>query len=339
MSTGKPTLREIARLANVHYATASCILNGARGSTRVSEETRKRVIEAARELGYTVNRAAQQLRTRRSHVVGLLVGGLENPFFARMVALCADALEKRGYEIILNTRRVDEPRDLHLLEALVSRRPDGMILWCETATEVLERIQQPDMENVVVIGYSLPERDCVWTLFGPGVENALEYLLAQGRRRIGYLSPEASIRRKEDVRSQTYIRFMEERGLPPRVFTFQGTAYDVGAARDRAEQIATAPDRPDALVCFNDMTALGALSGVRRRGVRVPDQMAIIGCDDLPLISQIELPLTTISYPLDEMCETAVQMLLERMQSLQMGERLAPRQVGISTKLVVRATA
>ncbi|CCW35959.1 transcriptional regulator, LacI family [Chthonomonas calidirosea] len=337
MATGKPTLREIARLANVHYATASYVLNGARSSTRVSEETRQRVLAAARELGYTVNRAAQQLRTRRSHVVGLLVGGLENPFFARMVSLCAIALERRGYEFILNTRRADESNDLHLLETLNSRRPDGMILWCETPTQVLERAQQPDMENVVVIGYLVPNRDSVRALFTTGLQEAVDHLCERGYRRIGYVAPASAVARN-DVRGQFYNQFAEKNGQAPLVYTYPGTAYDVGAARACAEQIADDPQRPDALLCFNDMTALGVLSGLRRKGIRVPQDMGLVGCDDLPLISQLDLPLTTLSYPLEEICNAAVNMLMERLNALYKGEELPPRHVEVPTHLIIRSS-
>ncbi|HLI47086.1 MAG TPA: LacI family DNA-binding transcriptional regulator [Chthonomonas sp.] len=338
MTAKQPTLREIAKRANVHYTTAACVLNGTRGNTRVSEQTRKRVLMAAKELGYTVNRAAQQLRTRKSHVVGLLVGGVENPFFARMVALCSAALERRGYEIILTTRRADEPNDLHLLDTLLSRRPDGMILWCETSTEVRERVQQPDMENVVVIGYGVPGRDSVSAVLQTGLQSALEHFVASGRRRIAYLAPEHSVAREGDVRSEYYTDFLKAIGQEPLVYTFHGTAFDVDIARARVEQMLERPERPDALLCFNDMTAFGALAGLRHKGVRVPQEVAVIGCDDLPFAALFDPPLTTIAYPLQEICDLAVQMLVERIQALQTGEWLAPRHVEIPTRLIVRAS-
>ncbi|CEK18096.1 transcriptional regulator, LacI family [Chthonomonas calidirosea] len=339
MVSQQPTLREIAKRANVHYTTAACVLNGTRGNTRVSEQTRKRVLTAAKELGYTVNRAAQQLRTRKSHVVGLLVGGVENPFFARMVALCSAALERRGYEIILTTRRSDEPNDLHLLDALLSRRPDGVLLWCETSTQVRERVQQPDMANAVVIGYGVPGRDSVAAVLQTGLHSALEYLVAHGRHRIAYLAPKHSVAREGDVRSTYYTEFMKTIGQEPTIYTFCGTAFDVDVAYARVQQIVSQPDRPDALLCFNDMTALGALAGLRHRGISIPHEIAIVGCDDLPLSALFDPPLTTIRYPLDQICDLAVQMLVERIQASQAGEWLPPRHVEIPTELVLRASA
>src|SRR5579871_4050789 len=160
-NVAKTTLRDIARRAHVHQATVAHVLNGAGGNTRVSDETRSRVLEAARELGYTANRAAQQLKTGRSNVVGLLVGPLENPFFAHMVSLCGEELARNGFDMVLAMRQENEVNDLHLLQGLVSRQLDGLLLWSETNTEVRERVQQPDMAVTVIMGYQVPGRDCV----------------------------------------------------------------------------------------------------------------------------------------------------------------------------------
>jgi LacI family transcriptional regulator len=336
----KVTLREIARYARVHESTASTVLNGARGSTRVSEETRRRVLEAAHTLGYTVNRAAQQLKTRRSRVVGLLTGGIENPFFARLVAVCSEALEREGYDVILATRRTDETTDLHLLQALVSRGLDGVLLWNETLTEVRDRIRQPDMRNTVVMGYRIPERDCVAATLHVGVQEALEHLRKGGRQRIGYLAPKVALKRQGDPRHDIYCAAMEAWGCPARVYAFDGPAFDAGSARRRAEQIAAEEDLPDALFCFNDMVAIGALAGLRRKGLRVPADVALVGCDDLPLAAELDVPLTSIHYPLAELSQLAVSMLLERIGVHEAaGELPAARLVELPVTLRIRASS
>lgn len=346
----KVTLREISRQANVHYATASHILNGAKGSTRVSEDTRRRVLAVADSLGYRANRAAQQLKTRRSRVVGLLTGGLENPFFARMVTLCSEALEHEGYDVVLTTRRRDESSDLHLLEALVSRQLDGILLWSETLTEVRERVQKPDMANAVVMGLQIPGRDSVHGELAQGVRDALAHLDERGYQNVGYFAPMIALDRPGDPRHREYLRWMWDAGREPRIFVFDGSAYDVAAARDRAEalaeEIAQTPraKRPDALFCFNDMAAIGVMMGLRRRGLRVPDDIALVGCDDLPLAAQMDVPLTTIAYPITEMCRTAVRFLMERIDCPDREEGAAApllpaRHTVLPARLIVRASS
>jgi len=341
------TLREIAHRADVHYATVSTILNGARSSTRVSDETRRRVLAIADELGYSANRAAQQLKTRKSRVVGLLTGGLENPFFARMVSLCSEALEEEGYDVLLATRRRDEASDLHLFDALVSRQLDGILLWSETDTQVAGRVAaEPALAaRVVVMGLQIPPCDgAAASLYG-GVGAALDHLRGQGCRRVGYLAPRAALHRRGDPRHDVYLSTMERWGFLPRVYAFEGAAYDVGAARARAEAlanelIALPPcERPDALLCLNDMVAFGALMGLRRCGIRVPEDVALVGCDDLPLASQLDVPLTTVAYPLVDVCRAAAKMLLERVGGIDGAPDSLPaagRQETFEAQLIVR---
>ncbi len=343
----KVTLREVARQAQVHYATASTILNGAKGSTRVSEETRRRVLDVAGELGYSANRAAQQLKTRRSRVIGLLTGGLENPFFARMVSLCSEALEREGYDVILATRRRDETSDLHLLEALLSRQIDGVLVWSETLTQAREWVRRSAMANVVVLGLIAPGRDSVGAALDAGVREALDHLGAQGCERIGYFAPRQALNRPGNPRDKIYRERMAASGQKERIFTFDGTAFDVAAARAAAEALADemarqAPgERPDALFCFNDMNAIGAMMGLRCKGLRVPEDIALVGCDDLPLAAQLDVPLTSIAYPLEAMCRASVRLLIERIRPdfAAPPEPLPPRAERLQTRLVVRASS
>ncbi|GAB4452250.1 MAG: LacI family DNA-binding transcriptional regulator [Armatimonadaceae bacterium] len=312
----KPTLREIARQARVHYSTASYILNGANGSTRVSEATRQRVLTIADQLGYRANRAAQQLRTRRSQVIGLLVGDLENPFFARLVSLCTLELERAGYESVLAMRRPNEVSDLHLLETLLSRQVDGVLIWSESATELREWIATtPQAPKAVILGYRMDQCDSVEAELEAGIVLALQHLLEQGFQRIAYLAPADSLTSTGDPRPGTYRRVMQAAGRPDRIYSFALDSHSAGAARLCAEQIACErpSERPDALLCFNDMTAIGALMGLRRKGLRVPQDVALVGCDDLPLAAQMDVPLTSIVYPLEAMCRSAIEMLLDRL--------------------------
>ncbi len=337
------TLRDVATRAQVHYATVSTVLNGAKGSTRVSEETSRRVMQAAEDLGYRVNRTAQQLRTQRSHVVGLLTGDLENPFFSHMVALCSADLERAGYEVILASRRQDSARDFHLLESLLSRELAGVLIWSETMTEVRERVQRSGIGNVVVLGMTIPGYDSAAGVLETGLEEALDHLRAQGYRRIAYFAPEQMIGRDGDPRDQVYRAKMAAFGQAECLVSYRGSASDVAAARAAAEALAgewaqmPPEERPDALLCFNDMNAFGAMMGLRRRGLRVPEDIALVGCDDLPLAAQLDVPLTTIKYPLEAICGAAVQQLLGRIEAQ---DHSAPPQAAFwETHLVVRETS
>ncbi len=341
-SSVKTTIREIARQAKVHHGTVSTILNGARGGTRVSEDTRQRVLQVAADLGYEPNRAAQQLRTRRSNVVGLLVGDLENPFFARLTSLCTAALQDAGYDSVLAMRRQSEFSDMHHLQALVSRQVDGLIVWSETDTEIRTWLSQTTSErSVVVLGQKIPGYDSIDASLATGVLDALEHLIAQGRRKIGYLAPQSSLDSTGDPRPGACREMSRRTGLLISVYSFAGDGLSPEAACLRAEEIARLDPkfRPDALFCFNDLTAIGALLGLRRAGLRVPEDIALVGCDGLPLAAQMDVPLSSLIFPLEEMCRAAVALLRARIESEKEDEAPAPQHRSFPMRLAVRASS
>jgi len=342
LAGSRVTLRDVARLAQVHYATASTVLNGSKGSTCVSEATTQRVLKAAEELSYKVNRSAQQLKTRRSSVVGLLTGDVENPFFARMVSVCSAALEKTGYDVILATRRRDDFGDFHLLESLLTRDLAGVLIWSETLTEVRDRISKSGMTNVSVMGMHIPGYDSVAGYMDSGIEEALDHLRTEGYKRIAYFAPSQMLSREGDARDQIYRRKMAEFGQEELIVTYPGSASDVAAARAAAEELAKRPEgkRPDALFCFNDMNAFGAMMGLRRQGLTVPGDIALVGCDNLSVASQLDVQLTTIDYPLETVCNRAVTMLLERINAAdEQPEAYGHRLETLETKLVIRESS
>lgn len=335
------TLHDVARLAKVHYATASTVLNGSKGSTTVSEATARRVVEAARELGYKVNRSAQQLRTRRSSVVGLLTGDVENPFFARMVSVCSAALEQAGYDVILASRRHDDFGDYHLLESLLTRDVAGVLVWSEALTEVHERIARSGITEIVVIGRGIPGYDSVAGEMETGIREAFDHLHAEGYSRIGYMTPYRFLSRPGEERDQIYREKMAQFGQPEIVIDFESTASDIAAAVAAGEALADQPagERPDALFCFNDMTAFGVMMGLRRRGLSVPGDIAIVGCDNLDIVSHLDVPLTTIDYPLEAVARAAVRLLLQRIDTTRSAESSGDVHHEIlDTHLVVRAS-
>jgi DNA-binding LacI/PurR family transcriptional regulator len=340
----KTTIREIARQAQVHHGTVSIILNGTRGGTRVSEDTRQRVMTIAEALGYQPNRAAQQLKTRRSNVVGLLVGDLENPFFARLVSLCTAVLEEAGFDSVLAMRRQGEVSDMHHLQALASRQVDGLIVWIETDTEIRTWLEGSQGErNLVVLGQKVPGCDSIDASLATGVREALGHLKEQGYQRIAYLAPESSLTSTGDPRPRVYTEFMQESGEPVRIFSYEGSSHSPEVACRLAEEIALLPpdERPDALLCFNDLTAIGALLGVRRGGLEPPRDIAIVGCDGLPLASQLDVPITSIVYPLEEMCREAVAQLRSRLESNLDSEQepLPIRHQSFRAPLAIRASS
>jgi LacI family transcriptional regulator len=331
------TLKKVALSAGVHASTAAVVINGARSSTVVSAVTRQRVLDAADRLGYRPNRAAQALRRQRTMTVGLSAGPVRNPFFAEMATLLEGFLLDAGYEVVVVMDAGRYRDDKALLETLCARGVDGIIVWSERDTEGRRMVEGGVGCPVVIFGYPSPHVDSVTTDFGLGARLAANHLLETGRRRIGYFCPSESLTLwSGNLRMRNFCDTVTANGAMPAAFPYESTLGDIGRARSAAEVIGRSPERPDGLLCFNDLVAIGAMMGLRRAGLRIPEDVAVIGFDDIPLAAQLDIPLSTVDLPLEDVCRTAVDLLLSRLGGDLHGP---PKNVVIEPRLIIRASS
>jgi DNA-binding LacI/PurR family transcriptional regulator len=331
------TLETVAQEAKVHVATAATILNGAKSNTRVSSETRQRVMDVAARLGYRPNRLAQNLRRQRTMTVGLVAGTVENPFFAHMATLCERFLLDAGYELVMAMDAGRFRDDRSLLETLFARGVDGVIYWNGRESEGRRLVEEGVSVPVVLCGYASPRVDSVGVDFYGGAQMAMEHLLARGCRRIAYFIPsEAEQLTTAQMRVQSYRDALAAHGLEPRVIPYEGTVGDIGHAREAAEALGRGDNPPDALFCFNDLAAVGAMMGLRRAGRRVPEDVAVVGYDAIPLAAELDVPLTTVDMPIEDVCRAAVEMLMRRFGPDAPEE---PQSVVLVPRVVVRASS
>jgi LacI family transcriptional regulator len=217
---------------------------------------------------------------------------------------------------------------MHHLQALVSRQVDGLIVWSETDTEIRAWLEKSTyQQNIVILGQQLPGYDSVDASLATGALEALEHLFEQGRDRIGYLAPQLSLDSTGDPRPGACREMSRRTGRPIPMYTFDGAGNSPEEACRRAEEIAylSPEERPNALFCFNDMTAIGALLGLRRGGLRIPEDIALVGCDGMPLAAQMDVPLSSIVFPLEEMCREAVSLLQSRLEANSNADQEPPR--------------
>lgn len=331
------TLETVAREASVHVATAATILNGARSNTRVSVETRERVVDAARRLGYRPNRLAQNLRKQKTTTVGLVARTVENPFFAHMATVFEDHLLEAGYELIMAMDGGRYRHDGVLLETLVARGVDGLIYWSTRESEGRRLAEEGLDRPVVLCGWPSRRVDSVGVDFGAGTRLAVEHLLERGRRRIAYFTPEDTARLETATqREVSYRATLAERGLEPRVAFYGGSVDEIAPAREAAERLGRAENPPDALFCFNDLSAVGAIMGLRRAGLSVPEDVAVVGYDAIPIAGELDVPVTTVDLPMSEVCRHAVALLMRRLQPDPPTEA---RTIMVPPRLIVRASS
>lgn len=325
----RATLRDLARLVGVSTSTASRALNQ---NSSISEEVRRRVARAAKELNYQPNSLARGLALSRSRMIGLVVPSIANPFFAEIARGAHDSAYARGYVVTLcDTQRRAESAEL-FARTLLQSNVDGVIL--------AGGVMAPEQMN------SLRSRGLPMVLAGrrvtgsPGpcvsVDNvsvglmATNYLLSKGHTRIAFLSGPPDSPGSRD-RERGYREAMEAKGLPSA--RIQG-AYTMECGFQEAERMAREGLKYTAIFAANDMLGIGLIMGLANAGIHAPADIAVIGCDDIPTGSLIKPSLTTIRVPMYEIGSRAMSLLLSRLESG--GEDAPTESVLLDCELVER---
>ncbi|GAA3733514.1 LacI family transcriptional regulator [Spinactinospora alkalitolerans] len=334
-SHSNPTITTIAESAGVSIASVSRVLNG----LPVRDATERKVLAAAQSLGYVPNSVARSLKSSRTNQVAFAIEDIGNPVYLAMLREIQPVLKQAGYRLVLHSTGADLDEELEVLRGLGQRYADGLIISPIRVTPEhlaeLERATAP----VVVIG-SLPDGspvDNVRADSRTGVEMALRHLRDLGRRRIGFVNgPLDTVPGRS--RDAAFRAGMRRWGM-----VLDEDLVHVGAFRRRTGAEATrallagdAAAHPDALLCANDLIALGALDVLRERGLRVPEEVAVVGMDDTDLAAASWPALTSVSLGSAERGRRAAQLLLDRLADPGSGRE--PRVVTVEPSLHVRAS-
>ncbi len=341
VSKGKPArLVDVARAAGVVSMTASRAINR---TGYVSDDVRKRVLKAAKKLGYRPNVLARSLKQQRLHTVGIMLSDIANPFSAELVEGMQETLAERGFAAFIATagRSVETERDSLL--AFVDHRLDG-ILVATRGTEIgNEIIAEITRRNVPVVTVGRPVEgssvDCVTADHRRGAYEATTHLIELGHKHIGFVG--VSIEDALNLRRfQGYADALADHGLELRkeyvVGPDHGPAYSTEQdGYDGMMQLAKLRRFPGAVVARNDYTAIGALRAAHELGLSVPQNVAIVGFDNIPLASFTIPPLTTVAQPIKEQGRRAAEFLVDRIEGHYEGNR---RELCFDCTLIVRGS-
>ncbi|RCV51560.1 LacI family DNA-binding transcriptional regulator [Marinitenerispora sediminis] len=331
---GSPTITTIAEAAGVSIASVSRVLNG----LPVRAETERRVLDAAGRLGYVPNSVARSLRSARTHQIAFAVEDIGNPVYLAMLREIQPLLKAAGYRLVLHSTGADTAEEVEVLRGLGQRYADGLIIVPIRVTDEhvaeLRAVEAP----VVVIG-SLPGdglADNVRTDSRRGVDMALRHLAELGRRRIGFINGPADTV-PGGARSEAFRAGTARAGLTVEDGALHEGRFDRETGAEGVRRMAEGPaPMPDALLCANDLIALGALDALRARGLDVPGDVAVVGMDDTDLAAVSWPPLTSVSLGSAERGRHAARLLLDRLDSG--AAPSAPRVVTVEPRLVVRAS-
>lgn len=325
------TIADVARSAGVGVSTAARVLSG-RGYA--GERTRERVLESAAALGYVPNRIARSLRERRTRLIGLLFADVENIFYGTVAKNVEAAAKTAGYHVVLANSGDDPDSEADYLQVLEEMQVAGLIVTPTSANG--DHLRRLIAHGIFVV--QIDRRihglatDSVLIDNQAGAEMAVMELLAAGRRRIAILTGPLSVSTSQD-RLDGYKRALREYGIDPRPELIKIGSFFRDHALAHARALLEADPRPDAIFAANNVLAEAVLLAASEVRLRVPEDLAIIGFDDLPWMTIVSPTLATVRQPVAEMARAAIDLLLRRLN----GEESGPsRTLTFDPELVIR---
>ena len=329
----RATLSDVAAHAGVSVPTVSKVLND---RPDISELTRRRVEGAIADTGY--RRRASTKRMGRAGLVDVVVNGVNSPWVLEVIAGAEQAAYHAGVGLVVTATHGDgDGLRENWLKNLGRRRSDGVVLVVsELPAETLDRLTATNVPVVLVdrTGNSDPRLPSVGAANWSGALSATEHLLEQGHRRIGMISGHPRLACSAE-RIDGYHAALRRAGIPVDPdLVLHGDFFPEGG-RARAAQLLSLPEPPTAIFAGSDLQALGVYEEARRRGLRIPDDLSVVGFDDISIARYVTPPLTTVRQPCSEMAAEAVRMVLSMKSADHLGP---PTRIELATRLVVRAS-
>jgi DNA-binding LacI/PurR family transcriptional regulator len=320
---------DVARAAGVSRALVSLVM---RGSPKVSDERRDRVLRAAQELGYRPNAMARGLASRRTRTVGVLLNELHNPFYAEIMDGIDDSAADHGYRVLIGTAGRRPGGEQATLETFLELRADGVVLvGPRLPTRSILAIAA--LTPVVLVARDIRSAhvDSIKSDERAGARQVVRHLVELGHRRITHV--DGGTGAGAGSRREGYRQAMREHGLAREIRILSGDYTDVAGA-EAAARLLESGELPTAVFAANDLVAAGLIDRLEDDGLRVPEDVSVIGYDNTFLAALHHVSLTTVDQPRPEMGRRAMEVLVERME----GVRTVPMHVRVTPQLVVRGS-
>ena len=325
-------IRTIARAANVSIATVSRTINHV---TTVNPKIAKRVWEVIEELDYFPNTQAHALVSGRSRLFGLIVSEITNPFFPELIQGFEDIAVEHGYEILVSSTNYDPKRMSHCIRRMLERKVEGVAV-------MTFGIEEPPLEQLAKRKVPLvfidvaPERPGISLLkvdYQHGIRQGVQHLAGLGHRDIAFITGPAKLHSAQS-RTAAFSKSLKECGILPNPAWIIEGDHTLEGGITAMEQLLSLSPTPTAVMCSNDMTAIGVLHKLYRAGLRVPDDLSVIGFDDIHIAEVTIPPLTTIQMSRYELARAAFTALCTHVEGSEASK--PKREYDIPTDLIVR---
>ncbi len=325
-------IHDVARRACVSIATVSRVVNGI---ATVDPELAKRVWKAVDEVGYVPNTQARALVSGRSRILGLMVSEITNPFFPELVQEFDELAVAEGYEVMIGSTNYDPARTELLIRRMIERKVDGVaVMTFGIEEELVEKLVKQGFPLVFVDAG--PEQANVRVLkvnYGEGIREAVRHLAGLGHRRIAFISGPLGMRTAA-TRRDAFESAMAELGLSVAAAAVLEGKHTMESGKEAMERLLKARELPTAVVCSNDMTAIGVLHALNETTHQVPRDISVVGFDDIHLAQFMLPPLTTVQMLCRDLATAAVEALRAGIEANH--PKAAQREWPIATRLVVR---
>lgn len=333
----RPTIADVAAAAGVSKSTVSRVLNGNVGYMR--EATLTRVQEIIAALGYRPNSVARSLTLKRTQTVGLLISDIGNPFYPEVILGVEKVATAHHYEVFLCNTMYDLQRSLSFARSLVDKQVDGaLIMSSNLSDEALLALEQHALPTVVLdweLDSGSPHLGVISVDFETGITAAANHLVDLGHRRLAHVSGPLQLRTAR-LRRDAFLSALAARGFDPASIPIVEGNLAIDGGKAAFGDLCALPEMPTAVFAANDLTAIGLVWAARKHGLRVPEDLSIIGLDDIQLASEIEPPLTTVTLHPNRIGCTAMEMLLKLMAGCDEETRTNGLHTKVDTQLIVR---
>jgi LacI family transcriptional regulator len=324
------TLVDVARDAGVSRATASLVV---RGDPAISKKTAKKVLDSIQKLGYVYDRVAANLRSQQSSTIGVIIPDIGNPFFVGLLMGVHDQLDELGYTVTLGISFNSNVKQERHIESMLENRVRGIILTpaANTSSRIIERIEKLSLP-IVILSREIKGLDFVGNESAIGFQSAVQHLIDNGHKRIAFLGGLKNTSAYQD-RLNGYRAALETNKIP-----FDPSLLFPGPPTRNEGSIAILETLklkmiPTAVICYNDVTAIGAIIGLRSVGLKPGMDMAIVGHDNIPDAEFIYPSLTTVAVDVRQWGSEAAKIIHKRILGLLRG---SAQRVIMPTKLIIR---
>lgn len=323
------TIKDVAKSANVSIATVSRLI---RNDGFISEELKKRINEAIKELDYKPNLVARSLKLRKSNTIGLIFPDIENPFFISLIKKAEEVAYENGYSVILGNTENNPEKEKLYLEVFKGKLVDGYIIITSFSDKnyISESLKD---EKVIYVDRSLgiDGETCIKLDNKKGIKLALEYLISLNHKKIGIINVPTNITTGKE-RYEGYKQILRKNNIEIDENIIKFAGFSAESSLEKTKELLELKNRPTAILPTSNLTTVGALMAINELNLKIPEDISIIGFDELDWSILLNPPLTTIKQPAYRFGEIGIKTLLKKIG----GKKLKNKTIVLKPEIIIR---